>query len=176
MIKTNGFYIATKQYLVVDTPVFDEIFEVIQVMQFFQQNNKLEGVVMIAEYGEMKSHPIEISIKRIQDILHSFLNQPSEEEQDKSFYRIYDSKSHPKWIDVLGSEIFSDKKDPDKYPKIYPGKYVISDTNKITLHPEKVDGGIEWNYADGKITNTELSLTFHYEDKETVSIFKFAVF
>ena len=58
MIRYDGFYIATKKYLVVDTPVFDEIIEGIQILQFFSHEKQQGGSVSIAEFGVLEPHQI----------------------------------------------------------------------------------------------------------------------
>ena len=169
MIKTNGFYIATNRYLVVDTPVFDEIVDGIQLIQFFPQKDNQEGMVVIAEYGELEPHPLEIDVDELRDKIHLQMKGLSKEEKDDFFYLIEESKGCPNVYEAMNA-IFNKKKEPQKFTNIYSGKYVIKDGKKVLIQPIQNQ---EYNSAEGEIKDNEISLLYHHENKDFISIFKF---
>jgi hypothetical protein len=175
MIRYDGFYISTKKYLVVDTPVFDEITEGIQILQFFYIENQQGGPVLIAEFGVLEPHPIEINVKELCHKIQSNTHHFSKREQDEILYKIRNPGEFPKWFDMLDAEIFEKRRDSAESPRIYNCKYVIKNAKKFSLHPEK-EIGIDFDRADGEIKDEELILVYHYGNKDMLSIFKFVAF
>lgn len=175
MIQYKGFYIATKRYLVVDTPVFDEIVEGIQILQFFPPNNQKEGLILIAEFGVLDPHPMEIDVKKISDEFQSSIDHFSNQEKEDILYKIGKSGEFPKWFDILESEIFEKRRDSSDVPNVYTGKYVVDKNNKFSIHLVEAIGA-DYDSVDGEGTHEELSLVYHYVNKDMISIFRFVAF
>ncbi len=175
MIRDDGFYIATKKYLVVDTPVFDEIMEGIQILQFFSHDNQQKGSVLLAEFGILEPHPMEINVKELSEEFQSNIQHFSEQEKDEIIYNMGDSGEFPKWFNILESEIFEKRRDSSDFPRIYKGKFAIENTNKFSMNFDK-ENGVEFDNADGEIADEKISLVYHYGNKDMLSIFKFVKF
>lgn len=178
-IRFDGFYIATKQYMVVDSPVFDEIKEGIRVLQFYPNEGQKEGFVSIAELGELENHPQEVNLTELGKHFQSHLQDVAKEEKRAFWYTIQNSKVIPPWFNVLESHIFHKKKDPNAPSLKFRGNYVIIESNKFVVYRGMNIGALERDsevYADGQISEESLSLVYHYEGIDWISVFKFVPF
>ncbi len=175
MIQTNGFYITTNQYLVVDTPVFDEITESIQLMQFFLNENQLNGTVIIAEFGELDPHLSEFNVEDLRQKLQAQATAGLNEKNNELWYKTGSTEEFPKWFNTLNSKILIKKKNPDKFPRVYVGKMEKDATGKIIIYPENTKGNITQISVE-ETKDEKLSAVYHYEDKDMISIFTFVSF
>jgi hypothetical protein len=172
MMRTDGFYITSNQHLVVDIPVFDEIVDGIQILQFFPKVSQQEGLAMLAEYGELAPHPLEINVEELQKKIQSQMKDMSKEEKDEFCYEIEDSTGHSRLFGAMNS-IFKNKKETQKFPRIFTGKYEVKDTKKILIQPNQKN---QYQNAEGDFADENLSLVYHYGTKDYISIFKFVPF
>ena len=162
--------------MVVDTPVFDEIKDRIQIIQFFKIKNQSGGIVLIAELGELEPHPLEIDIEGIGDVIKSYTQQLSKKEIEEKLFNVEDIGSTPEWLVDIDTQLFSNKKDPSNFPRIYTGKYIYGMAGKTSIHIDKDRCNIEFDSIDGEIVDEKLSLVYHYGNEDWISIFKFIPF